>query len=530
MKKTFKQITGLSCGSFSVAVILFFTVGGVAAADWEYYKHLYIHDGQGAFCENVRNDGTNSIFRSRDSGELCEYVWSGSSYTEISLGSSVYDMASGNGKNDGNNYFYGTAGKNLYEFEWTGSSWTTAVLVGTGTLSMTDVAVGNAMDPYGTDQQVYGANDDGHVYVYNWTGTGYEKTIAGTTTASINAIAVGSGWKGGSSSVYAVTFDSHVYQFRWDGSSWKTLIIDTAPAALSDIAIWDESGDEKIFAACEDGHVYQYQCIDANFSWARTDLGDTESSVKKISIGAGRSDGVTRIYSIGGYCHEFTDNSGTWSMQRMNVGEGGQDDYLVVGNMRGGGITSVFVNPAGFLREFIYDGVAPSTVTISAVSGELASVDLTWLSPGDDGTVGITQGSSSTFRIDYTTYTKSWDYSSYQIDIATVTSYGDVCSYTVDNLLDSVTYYFCVWTCDNVGNWSGNSNISTATAGALSGTYVYDDIDSDTTWTEANSPYIINTNLTINSGVTLTIEPGVEVKFRGDYKITNKGFINAQGT
>ena len=44
-------------------------------------------------------------------------------------------------------------------------------------------------------------------------------------------------------------------------------------------------------------------------------------------------------------------------------------------------------------------------------------------------------------------------------------------------------------------------------------------ISANTTWTKANSPYIVNSNLLINSGVTLTIDPGVVVKFDENQKV-----------
>ena len=45
---------------------------------------------------------------------------------------------------------------------------------------------------------------------------------------------------------------------------------------------------------------------------------------------------------------------------------------------------------------------------------------------------------------------------------------------------------------------------TTVTAASVSGT-----ITEDTTWTAANSPYTLTGHITVDSGVTLTIEPGV---------------------
>ncbi|MEA3476871.1 MAG: hypothetical protein U9R60_01725 [Bacteroidota bacterium] len=50
------------------------------------------------------------------------------------------------------------------------------------------------------------------------------------------------------------------------------------------------------------------------------------------------------------------------------------------------------------------------------------------------------------------------------------------------------------------------------------------------TWTQSNSPYNINGEITIPNGETLTIKPGVDVIFTGHYKFYVKGRLLALGT
>jgi|GEM_PF-798568 len=55
-------------------------------------------------------------------------------------------------------------------------------------------------------------------------------------------------------------------------------------------------------------------------------------------------------------------------------------------------------------------------------------------------------------------------------------------------------------------------------------------IATNTTWTLAGNPYIVTSNIRVNSGVTLTVEPGVEVKFDNGKGIQVDGTLIAQGT
>lgn len=55
-------------------------------------------------------------------------------------------------------------------------------------------------------------------------------------------------------------------------------------------------------------------------------------------------------------------------------------------------------------------------------------------------------------------------------------------------------------------------------------------IYADTTWSQTSSPYVVTAAVVLFPGYTLTIEPGVQVRFAADTTLTIRGMLKAEGT
>jgi hypothetical protein len=76
----------------------------------------------------------------------------------------------------------------------------------------------------------------------------------------------------------------------------------------------------------------------------------------------------------------------------------------------------------------------------------------------------------------------------------------------------------------------GSLSIAYRTVPTVKATYVQGVITQDTIWTLVDSPFVLSNNVTVNSGATLTIEPGVQVMFGGNFSLVVNGAIVANGT
>ncbi|MEO0224670.1 MAG: hypothetical protein ABIL76_06230, partial [candidate division WOR-3 bacterium] len=124
-------------------------------------------------------------------------------------------------------------------------------------------------------------------------------------------------------------------------------------------------------------------------------------------------------------------------------------------------------NPATAWAQTTYiDVYPPATVTLYAETGPLPeSIYLYWSSPGDDG-MEDPLPIGSQYKIQIATYSSVvWDKQYAQITISTFgVSPGTQVGLLVTGLAENVTFYFRLWTADEVPNWSDPSNIASAKA------------------------------------------------------------------
>jgi hypothetical protein len=131
--------------------------------------------------------------------------------------------------------------------------------------------------------------------------------------------------------------------------------------------------------------------------------------------------------------------------------------------------SSLWQKLPGFLTlTFVFGLILSGGLFETAMADELSampaanSITLTWTAPGDDGSSGI----AAQYDIRYLTEPideTNWDAAIQVEDEPAPQAAGSTETFAVTGLLPNTTYYFAIKTADEVPNWSGLSNVASAT-------------------------------------------------------------------
>jgi hypothetical protein len=269
----------------------------VGDAGWRGLRGVAVGDGD--------NDGENEVYGAGKDCHIYQFKYSGGTWTKTDLGASshenpythacdMHDVVVGDGDNDGENEVYGgSADLYLYQFKYSGSSWTKTEL-GNGGHEMDDLVVGDGNND--GDNEVYGANWDNHVYQFKYSGSSWTKTDLGTSNAAgLSGVSVGDGNNDGDNEVYiSSTGLDYIYQFKFSGSTWIRTSLGGSGMWGVGVGDGNNDGQNEVYGGCTNDHMYKFKYI--NGSWTKTDMGGGDDLMNGGIVGDGDNDGKNEVY------------------------------------------------------------------------------------------------------------------------------------------------------------------------------------------------------------------------------------------
>jgi parallel beta-helix repeat protein len=218
-------------------------------------------------------------------------------------------------------------------------------------------------------------------------------------------------------------------------------------------------------------------------------------------------------------------SSGVGSFTDSSTVDGTQYFYRVITiDLAGNRTSSLEYGPVISINNTLPDSTAPEEVTdLGGIPGN-GFIYVSWTRSADtaqdlvDQLLDISVDGGSSWGVTAPTYTDGG-----------FLSLGKEASFhLVEGLTNGTSYLFRIRVKDSSGNISAGTVTAELTPSATVVTEVSGAISADTTW--AAGVFYVSNHLWVNAGVTLTIEPGVIVKFAQNRYLSVSGTLNAVGT
>jgi hypothetical protein len=190
-----------------------------------------------------------------------------------------------------------------------------------------------------------------------------------------------------------------------------------------------------------------------------------------VQFAAGSTTGVTNLVEFQNIVLRSDTDGSAWFFDYTGSSQTLKNISVKDSDASGGSLMQAAIGSIDLGNNVNWDFGPPSAIANAAATPSAwgGTIDLAWQTPGDDGSSGVLNG---TFVIQYTSNTSfaqsaAWDPSAaepgdvYRVTIATNIAPAVWVSTSIGPLSAGDTYYFRLWTRDDVGNYSRISNGAT---------------------------------------------------------------------
>jgi hypothetical protein len=269
----------------------------------------------------LRTDSITRVYASNSNTQIYEFTYSAASnnWNKSSIGTAnaqaINSIASGNGRNDGVIRLYAaTRDSHIYELTATSGTWS-CVDIGASTLGSNYGMLGLTLGNGRNDGiiRIYAACDDTHIYEFPYSAGAWSIADLGTAGSaySMSRVSLGNGRNDGINRIYASNTDSNIYEFTWSGSAWQSYAMGANGSYMRDVAVGNGRSDgiNRVYGANANGRPYEYEYSAALSTWSwfcvdNAQITNPNSWLERLTLAAGRNDGVTRLY---GANHDTSD-------------------------------------------------------------------------------------------------------------------------------------------------------------------------------------------------------------------------------